>query len=89
MHIHNHNIGNMDGFYITFSIICTAYISSSKWSEEERKERVLSALVLQEADSIERLVKCLAEDTTHSTHRYMARRLKEVLEKRKQQPECK
>lgn len=54
----------------------------------ERKERVLCALVLQEGDAIDRLVKCLAEDTTQSTHRYMARRLREALEKKRQQPEC-
>lgn len=49
---------------------------------------MLCALVLQESDAIDRLVKCLAEDTTQSTHRYMARRLREALEKKRQQPEC-
>ena len=37
---------------------------------------------------MERLVECLAEDTVHSSHRYMARRLREALEKKKQYHEC-
>lgn len=48
----------------------------------------MCALVMQEADAMDRLVECLAADTVHSTHCYMARRLREALEKRRQHPEC-
>jgi CHAD domain-containing protein len=66
----------------------TAYISSPQQSDEDKKERVLCALVVQEEDAVERLVECLAGDSAHSTHRYMARKLREALEKKRQHPEC-
>ena len=73
-------------------ILCTitpAYIRSSQHSDEEKKDRVLCALVLQEADAtLERLMVCLAEDSVHSNHCYMARKLREALDAKRQHPEC-
>ena len=68
---------------------CTAYIGSAQRSDEEKKERLLSALAVQETDSMERLVECLVEEKTHSGHRHLARRLREALEKKRQHPDGK
>ena len=68
---------------------CTGYIGSAQRSDEEKKERLLSALAVQETDSMERLVECLVEEKTHSGHRHLARRLREALEKKRQHPDGK
>ena len=71
-------------------LVCqyTAYISSPQQNDEDKKERVLCALVVQEEDAVEKLVECLAGDNAHSTHRYMGRQLRKAMEKKKQHPEC-
>ena len=70
--------------------ITPAYISSPQRSEEEQKEHILCALVVHEADStIERLVNCLAGDSVHSNHCFMARKLRDAIDAKKQHPECK
>ena len=68
--------------------LSSAYISSPQRTDEERKEKILCALAIQDADVTERLVECLAGDSAYSNHRYMARKLREAIERKKQHPEC-
>ena len=41
-----------------------------------------------ESDVVEKLVDCLAIDSVNASHCYMARKLREAMEKKKQYPDC-
>jgi hypothetical protein len=63
------------------------YISSPKQSDEEKKERILCALAVQDADVVERLVECLARDSVYSNHRYIARKLRDAMDMKRKHPD--
>ena len=63
------------------------YIESPHRSDGDRKDRILSAILLQEGDSVDRLIDCLSVEKSHSGHKYLARRLREAVEKKKQHPD--
>ena len=88
VHVHVY-LSTVHHFYTQQTLL--DYIRSPHRSDEERKDRILSAILLQEGDSIDRLVDCLLQETSHSGHKYLARRLREAVEKKQQHPdsECK
>ena len=69
--------------------LLTDYVSSPKQSDEEKKERILCALAVQDADVVERLTECLAKDSVYSNHRYMARKLREAIDMKRKHPDGK
>lgn len=65
----------------------TDFINSPKTSDELRKQRILTALAVQDGDIVDRLVDCLSNDMVYSNHRYIARRLREAMDKKRRHPD--
>ena len=62
------------------------YIQSPNRSEKERRQRILNAAPFSGPGAFERFIECLGRETKHSGHAYLARRMGEALDRKKENP---
>ena len=62
------------------------FICNPARTENERRRRVMSVSPYRGPDAFDRFMVCLATDRSHSGHAYLARRLHEARERKRENP---
>lgn len=62
------------------------YIINPHRTDRERRSRVLITAPYKEPNAFERFLQSLSEEPDHAGHKYLARRLREALEKKRMNP---
>ena len=62
------------------------YIMNPLRTEDERRQRIVTRSPIRDPEAFDRFVKCLAEEPEHTGHKYLTRRLREAIERKRQHP---
>lgn len=62
------------------------YVYNPQNSEKDKIKRILRTAPGKDGDAFERFVECFEADSHHKHHAYLARRLREAIEKKRHYP---
>ena len=62
------------------------YICNPRRTENERRRRIIISAPCRDPDAFDRFVECLSVEHSHSGHAYLARRMREAIEKKRENP---
>ncbi len=62
------------------------YICNPLRTDLERRQRIVAKAPYRDPDAFDRFVQCLEEEPQHTGHKYLTRRLREAVQKKRQSP---
>ena len=62
------------------------YISNPRRTENERKRRIIISAPCSDPDAFDRFIDCLSVERSHSGHAYLAKRMREAIKKKRENP---
>lgn len=62
------------------------YISNPKRTENERRKRIIVSAPCRDPDAFDRFLDCLSVERNHSGHAYLAKRMREAIKRKRENP---